>query len=77
MYILGDIGNSETKVFSINSQKKIIKHINFSTKTINNKILVTKFNSLIKDFSKVEKVLFCSVVPKTFKLIKIFFFEKN
>ena len=72
MYILGDIGNSETKVFLVNSNNKIIKNISFSSKKINNKILKSKFTLLVRDFSKIEKILFCSVVPKTFKSMKIF-----
>ena len=35
MYILGDIGNTETKVFLVTSKYKVIKKINFSTKNIN------------------------------------------
>ena len=76
MYILGDIGNSETKVFLVNSKNKIIKNINFSSKKINNKILSSKFKSLIKDYSLVNKILFCSVVPKSFILIKKFLNKK-
>ena len=77
MYILGDIGNSETKVFLLNSNKKIVKHINFVSKDINNKILDHKFKVLIKDFKKIQKILFCSVVPKTFNLIKKFLLKKT
>ena len=72
MYILGDIGNSETKVVLVNSKNRIIKRINFQTKKINNELLKSKFNSLIKNFTKIEKVLFCSVVPQSYKLIKSF-----
>ena len=72
MYILGDIGNSETKVFLVNSRNKIIKKISFTTKNIDNKILDLKFRSFIKDYSKIKKVLFCSVVPKSFDIIKKF-----
>tara|TARA_Y200000002_G_scaffold366933_1_gene358464 strand:- start:448 stop:1194 length:747 start_codon:yes stop_codon:yes gene_type:complete len=72
MYILGDIGNSETKVVLVNSKNRIIKRINFQTKKINNELLKSKFNSLIKNFTKIEKVLFCSVVPQSYKLIKNF-----
>ena len=70
MYILGDIGNSETKVFIVSSKYKIMKSVNFSSKNINNVVLKTKFKYLIKDFKKIQKILFCSVVPKSFKLIK-------
>jgi len=76
MYILGDIGNSETKVFLVNSKNRIIKNINFPSKQINNKILNLKFKYLIKDFRSIKKILFCSVVPKSFNLIKKFLSKK-
>ena len=75
MYILGDIGNSETKVYLVNTKNRIIKNINFSSKKINNKILKSKFKYLVKDFKSIKKVLFCSVVPKSFELIKKFLFK--
>ena len=77
MYILGDIGNSETKVFLLNTNEKVIKSINFSSKQINNKILNHKFRYLIKDFKSVDKILFCSVVPKSFNQIKKFLSKKT
>ena len=76
MYILGDIGNSETKIYLVNSNKKIIKSINISTKKININILKKKIRKLTKDLKKINKILFCSVVPKTFTLIRKFF-SKN
>ena len=76
MYILGDIGNSETKVYLITSKNKIIKKISFSSKEINNKILNKKFKFLVKDFKLIKKILFCSVVPKSFDLIKKFLSKK-
>ena len=76
MYILGDIGNSETKLFLVNSKSRIIKDISFSSKKINYRVLNNNFNSLTNDYSKVEKVLFCSVVPKSFSLIKKFLYKK-
>ena len=77
MYILGDIGNSDTKVFLVNKKKRVIKKINFPSKKISNKILKLKFNSLIKNFEKIEKILFCSVVPKSFTLIKKFLLKNT
>ena len=67
MKIVGDIGNSDTKV-CILKNKKIFKRIIFPTK------LLTKsfFNNKIK-FIKKHKItssLFCSVVPKKFEIIK-------
>tara|TARA_Y100000816_G_C26087352_1_gene574015 strand:+ start:993 stop:1739 length:747 start_codon:yes stop_codon:yes gene_type:complete len=70
MYILGDIGNSETKIFLVNPSGKILKRINFLSKKINNEILNSKFNQIGKNFNKIKKILFCSVVPNTFNLIK-------
>ena len=35
MIILGDIGNTETKIFILNSKKRIIKKIIFLTQDIN------------------------------------------
>ncbi len=72
MNILGDIGNSETKVFLVNSKNETIKNISFPSKQINNKILNSKFKLLVKDFKLIEKILFCSVVPKSFNSIKNF-----
>ena len=77
MYIFGDIGNSETKIYLVNSKDKVIKNIKFSTKKINNKIIKSKFKLLINDLTKINKILFCSVVPKSFKLIKIFLKKKT
>ena len=70
MNILGDIGNSETKIFLVNSNNKITKQITFSSKKISNKVLSSKFKLLLTDFSRIEKILFCSVVPKSYNLIK-------
>jgi len=76
MYILGDIGNSETKVYLVNTKNKIIRNITFPSKKINDRIFNDKFKSLIKDYTKIDKILFCSVVPKTFDLIKRFISKK-
>ena len=76
MYILGDIGNSETKIYLVSSKGKIIKSINISTKKININILKKEIRKLTKDLKKINKILFCSVVPETFTLIRKFF-SKN
>ena len=77
MLILGDIGNSETKVYLVNSKNKIIRNINFPSKKINNRILNQKFKFLVKDFNLIKKILFCSVVPKSFSSIKKFLSKKT
>ena len=77
MYILGDIGNSETKIFLIYSNGKVFKRINFLSKDINNKNLNIRLKKIEKYFNKIEKILFCSVVPKKFHLIKKYFKKKT
>ena len=70
MYLIGDIGNTEIKVCLVDTNNKVYKKIIFSNN--NNSLLKLKFNlkKLEKYLSKVEKILFCSVVPKSFQLIK-------
>ena len=77
MFIFGDIGNSETKVFLVSSNNRIIRNINFPSNKINEKILNSKFKFLTKDFKKIRKILFCSVVPKSFSLIQKFLSKKT
>ncbi len=77
MYILGDIGNSDTKIFLINSNDRILKRIILPTKKINNHILKKRLKYVISNISKIKKILFCSVVPNTFILIKNFFSKKT
>ena len=76
MYILGDIGNTETKLCLISKKNKVLKRIIFFSKSINNKQLSNLFKKNKIQFNKIEKVLFCSVVPKTFNMIKKFLSKK-
>ena len=70
MLLLGDIGNTETKICLINSNNKIIKKITFPSKEINNFQFKKKIKKLkLKNFH-ITKCLFCSVVPETFKKVK-------
>jgi type III pantothenate kinase len=70
MILVGDIGNTETKICLIASNKKIIKKIIFNTKNINNSLLRKNFSQLNLKNLNIKKNLFCSVVPKAFQLIK-------
>ena len=72
MYILGDIGNTETKVCIVSKKNKILKKIIFSSKSINKQQLNFLFKKNKIKLDKIDKVLFCSVVPKTFSIIKKF-----
>ena len=77
MLILGDIGNTETKLCLVSKKNKILKKITFLSKSINNK----KLNSLFKKnkipFNKIDKILLCSVVPNSFSIIKKFLSKKT
>ena len=75
MYLIGDIGNTETKICIINSKSKIIIHKIFKTNLIRAVNLKKNFNFLSK--YKISKILFSSVVPITFKILKIFFEKKT
>ena len=76
MYILGDIGNTETKICIVSKKNKILKKITFLSKSVN----INQLNSLFKknkiQLNKIEKILFCSVVPSTFQIIKKFLSKK-
>ena len=69
-YIVGDIGNTSTRICLINKKHKIIKSFIFETKKIFSKNYV---KNILKKFikRKVKKeVLFSSVVPLAFNKIK-------
>ncbi len=70
MYLIGDIGNTEIKVCIVDNKNKIIKRTTFSNYNISLLKLKINFDRFKKYLPKVEKILFCSVVPKSYKLIK-------
>ena len=74
MIILGDIGNTETKICLVNNNK-IVKRIIFPSKGKKKKILNKHFKKF--KFSKLKKILFCSVVPSTFKELKKYFLKRT
>ena len=76
MYILGDIGNTETKFFLVSNNNNIIKKLNLSTRDVNYTKLNRLFINLVVDYKKIKKILFCSVVPKSFRIIKKFLSKK-
>ena len=75
MIIVGDIGNTETKICLINSKNKIVKRFNLKSKNINFSLLKKIFKKTKYNKTDVKKCLFSSVVPKTFNTIK-YYFEK-
>ena len=68
-YIIGDIGNTSTRICLLN-KSKILKSIIFDTKNIFLKGYIKKiFNQFLNKRLK-KKILFSSVVPLAFKKIK-------
>ena len=72
MIIVGDIGNTETKICLVNSKNIIIKRVTLKTKKINFSLLKKSLSNLKLKTKLIDKCLFCSVVPKSFNEIKIF-----
>ena len=72
MIIVGDIGNTETKICLINSKNKIIQRITLKTKDISLPNLKKLLSSNLKN-QIIKKCLFCSVVPESFNQIQKFF----
>ena len=72
MIIVGDIGNTKTKICLVSSSKKILKKINLDTKKINSLLLKKSLSNLKLKNKKIIKCLFCSVVPKAFNETKKF-----
>ena len=77
MYILGDIGNTETKLYLVSKNNKILKKITFISKKVTLRSLNYLFIKNKLHLNKIEKILFCSVVPKTFNIIKKFLSKKT
>jgi len=75
MYVIGDIGNTETKICVYSTKKKIIKKIILKTNLINDNYLKKNLSSTFKKKVVIKKVIFSSVVPKIFKFIKFFLFK--
>ena len=73
MIIVGDIGNTETKICLVSSKNVIIKRVILITKKINPSLLKKSLSNLNLKNKSIDKSLFCSVVPKSFKEIKSFF----
>ena len=77
MYLIGDIGNSEIKICLVNKKNKIVKRITFSNFNLSLKDLNFFFKGFDNYFPKISKILFCSVVPSSFKIIKNFLKSKT
>ena len=76
MILIGDIGNTDTKICLVNSNYRIVKKLVLPTKQINKFMLYRKLNFKLKKNFFINKSLFCSVVPNKFLLIKNFIQKK-
>lgn len=76
MYIIGDIGNTEIKICLISDKNKIKKKINFKTKYISRNYLNNKCKYIIRNKNKINNILFSSVVPKVYFIVKEYMEKK-
>tara|TARA_B100001123_G_scaffold213394_1_gene240942 strand:- start:8 stop:277 length:270 start_codon:yes stop_codon:yes gene_type:complete len=74
--IVGDVGNTDVKICILKKNYQIKKKIIFKNNLIDKKYLKQKLKIINKYNGKVEKILFSSVVPKTYKFIKSFLEKK-
>ena len=77
MYIIGDIGNTEVKVCFYSKKNKFKKKLILKSNLISNKYLNKKLSFIFADKCQVEKIIFSSVVPKIFNLIKNYLIKKT
>jgi type III pantothenate kinase len=76
-YLVGDIGNTLTKISILNKNFKIIKSFNIETnKLIKSNNLKLFFNKIMSTKTK-KKILFSSVVPSIYKKIKVYLNKKK
>jgi len=70
MYLIGDIGNTETKICLFNDKKKLLKKKIFDTNSFEKVNLGKKFIFLNSYRKKIDKIIFSSVVPNVYKKVK-------
>ncbi len=70
MYLVGDIGNSEVKICLFSLKNKLKKKIIIKTCLISTRYVEKKLSFLKNKKIKINKILFCSVVPNSYKIIK-------
>ena len=70
MYLIGDIGNTSIKICLFDNKLKLIKNVKIHKNNLNKHYLKKKLFFLKKNKLKIKKVVFSSVVPKSYKIIK-------
>ena len=76
-YLVGDIGNTLTKICLVNNKSRIVKEISIETKKLEIKINICKFlNPILKKKIKKE-ILFSSVVPNIYEKVNKYLRNKK
>lgn len=76
-YLVGDIGNTNIKISILNNKFVIKKSYNLITSKLYKKKHINKFFYKLLNKNLCRKVLFSSVVPKAYKIVKFYLKEKN
>ncbi|MBA1340282.1 MAG: type III pantothenate kinase [Pelagibacterales bacterium] len=76
-YLVGDIGNTLTKISLLNKNFNILKSYNIETKKLYKKKNLEKYLDKIINLDLNKKILFSSVVPYTFQKIKSYLEKKK
>jgi len=76
-YLVGDIGNTSVKISILNHKFDIKKSYKLETNKFYKKKNIIKFFKKFLNKNLYQKVLFSSVVPKAYKMIKICLKEKK
>ncbi len=70
MYLIGDIGNTETKICLFNNKKKLLKKKILNTAKIKKLNFYNDLKFMSPYRKKIKKIIFSSVVPEVFKKLK-------
>jgi len=76
-YLVGDIGNTSIKISILNHKFDIKKSYNLETNRLYKKKNINNFFKKFLSKNLNKKVLFSSVVPKVYKIIKKYLKDKN
>ena len=73
MKIIGDIGNTEVKICLIDKNFKIKKKINIKSTATSNLFIKKKLKPILKEKTKIDCIVFSSVVPAIYRKFSFFF----
>ena len=76
-YLVGDIGNTLTKISLLNKKFKIIKSKSIDSKKLCNKIYLSSFFKKFLLSNLNDEILFSSVVPSVYRSIKFYLKKKG